>query len=127
MPLVNDLAALAIRLLQPYAGGAAQGELVLSAVSSQQLLGVIGGMQGFLGQFEAAWRAKNYAAEAEIAVDEALKVAGDLGVPYAGLAATLLPIAFGLVESGPQGRPAVQVQQEQEIEDRFDPTRHGRS
>ncbi len=56
-------------------------------------------MHGFIGSFSAALKAKNYEASTELSIDEALSIAGDLGVPYASLASALLPLVWPLINN----------------------------
>lgn len=62
--------------------------------TAAQLEAATGSLGSFLDAFQAALKAKNYDAATEIAVDEALIIAGDIGVPYAGLAAKVLPFLY---------------------------------
>jgi hypothetical protein len=71
--------------------------VAITAGSIESGLGTVG---GFIGAFSVAWKAKNYEAEAELSIDEALSVAADLGAPYAGLGATVLPLLWPLINKG---------------------------
>lgn len=57
----------------------------------------LGTLHGFIGSLVAAIKSKNYEETAELSIDEALSIAGDLGLPYAGLAASLLPLIWPLI------------------------------
>jgi hypothetical protein len=48
----------------------------------------------FIGDFEAAIAAKNYVSAVELTIEEALEIAADVGVPYAGLAEKVIPLLF---------------------------------
>ena len=62
--------------------------------TSAQLQAATGSLGSFLDAFQNAIKNRNYDAATEITVDEALIIASDLGVPYAGLAAKVLPFLY---------------------------------
>jgi hypothetical protein len=69
-------------------------------VTAGGLESAAGSLVGFISEFKAAIAAKNYRVEAELGIDEALLIAADLGVPYAGLADQIVPFIFDLINSG---------------------------
>jgi hypothetical protein len=71
--------------------------VAITAGSVESSLATVG---GFVSAFSVAWKAKNYEAEAELTIDEALTVASDLGAPYAGLGAAILPLLWPLINKG---------------------------
>jgi hypothetical protein len=95
MSLLSSLASGALSVLRIFASKStvvsAVDGVAITAGSVESSLGTVG---GFVSAFSAAWKAKNYEAEAELTIDEALTVASDLGAPYAGLGAAILPV-FG--------------------------------
>lgn len=127
--MINALGILvdeAIRLLQPLASKntvlAKVGNMSVTAGGVESSLGTI---LGFYSAFSDAVKAKNYASEVELGLDEALAIAGDLGVPYAGLGAALLPFLFAAINNGVfpgtgmDGRPGTSALQD-DLEDRFE-------
>lgn len=116
----------AIKLLQPLASKSTVLVKVGSAsVTAGGVEASLGTVLGFYSAFSAAVKAKNYGAEVELGLDEALAVAGDLGVPYAGLGATLLPFLFAAINhgvftgAGMDGQPGSSALQD-DLEDRFE-------
>jgi hypothetical protein len=67
------------------------GPAVFTAGQLEQATGTLG---AFLTNFSAAVKARNYDEATELAIDEALIIAADLGVPYVGIAAKILPFLY---------------------------------
>lgn len=101
MSIVSTLADGAIAILQKFA---TKSTVIANidgiAVTAGGLESAASTITGFLSAFQAAVKTKNYALEAELGIDEALVIAADLGVPYAGIAAQVLPFVFDLINSG---------------------------
>lgn len=120
------LAGEAMKLLQELASkSTVLAEVGGASVTAGGVEASLGTVVGFYAAFMAAVKAKNYAAEVELGLEEALALAGDLGVPYAGLGATLLPFLFAGINngmfSGPgmNGQPGSSALQD-DLEDRFE-------
>ena len=101
MSLITTIADGAISLLQRFASKstvlATVGGVSVTAGGLEASAATLG---AFFTGLEADLKAKNYVAATEISLEEAVIIGGDVGVPYAGLAAQALPFAFGLINSG---------------------------
>jgi hypothetical protein len=69
-------------------------------ISAGDLESAAGTLSNFFAKYEAAVQAKNYTAEFELGIEEAVTIASDVGVPYAGLAAEILPFVFTIANAG---------------------------
>lgn len=93
-----------------------------TTVTAGELENAAGTLTGFLSDMQAAIKAKNYGEEAELTVDEALTIAKDAGIggPGVAIAAAILPILFGAINSGqiPAGSLSDNAgeQQEQDVQ-----------
>lgn len=126
MSAISAIADEGIRLLSAFSSK--QTVVATVAGASVTVGGIeqsLGTVSGFYAEFMAAVKAKNYGLEAELGIEEALTIAGDLGVPYAALGATLLPFLFAGINngmfSGPgmNGQPGTSALQD-DLEDRFE-------
>ncbi len=68
-----------------------------TTVTALQLETASGSFAAFFSAMSAAIKAKSFASEAEIAIEEALMIAADLGLgePITGVVSALLPYVFG--------------------------------
>ena len=101
MSLVSTVASAAISVLERFV---AKTTVVATVGGVSVTAGALEASAATLGAFftglEAALKAKNYVAATEISIDEAVVIASDIGIPYAGIAVQVLPFVFGLVNAG---------------------------
>ena len=101
MSLLTGVADFAIGVLQKFASKSTVLTTVDGiSVTAGGLESSLGTITGFTTAFAAAVKAKNLGSEAELGIEEAATIASDLGVPYAGLAATFLPWIFDAINTG---------------------------
>ena len=101
MSIVAAVADEAIVLLERFASkSTVLAQIEGLTVTAGGLEAGLGTVNGFISAFQAALKAKNYLTLSELTIEEAAAIAGDLGVPYAGLAAALLPFVFALINKG---------------------------
>jgi hypothetical protein len=98
MSWLSDAAQSGIGLLSRFANKSATVAVINgTTLTAGTVESGLGTLHGFLGAFVEAVKAKNYEAVTELSIDEALSIAGDLGVPYASLASALLPLLWPLI------------------------------
>lgn len=124
--IISVIADEGIRLLSKFANKSTViGNVAGATVTVGGIEQSFGTLSGFYAEFAAAVKAKNYGLEAELGIDEALTIAAELGVPYAGLGATLLPFLFSAINNGAfsgtgmNGQPGTSSLQG-DLEDRFE-------
>jgi hypothetical protein len=88
-----SVACAAIKKTVPLVPKISSGGRTITAVQLQTALGLFG---SFFAQMQKAMQAKDFGSDVEIAVEDAVKIAADLGLgePMTGIVSALLPYAF---------------------------------
>jgi hypothetical protein len=96
MSLLPDLILVALNTIKKTVPALAKLSAGKKAISASQLETAGGLFGGFFTEMQRAIQAKNFGADAEIALEDAVKIAAGLGFgePVTGIISALLPYAF---------------------------------
>lgn len=97
MNALSDIVTWIIRIVGRLVPSTTKLTVAGTAVSVGQFEAASGSLATFFSSLSTAIKAKSYASEAEIAIEEAVTIAADLGFgePITGIVSTLLPYVFG--------------------------------
>ncbi|WP_020177043.1 hypothetical protein [Methyloferula stellata] len=97
MNLLSDIITLVVEVAGRLVPPTTKLTLAGTTVTAGQFEAASGSLAAFFAKLSTAIKAKSYASEAEIAIEEAVVIAADLGLgePITGIVSTLLPYVFG--------------------------------
>jgi hypothetical protein len=97
MNWLSDIVTLAVKIAGKLVPSAMKLEIAGRTVTALQLETATGSLAGFFSAMSAAIKTNSFEAESEVAVEEAVAIAADLGwgEPITSVVAALLPSLFG--------------------------------
>jgi hypothetical protein len=97
MNVFSDIVALAVKVAGRFVPAATKLTVAGTTVTALQLETATGSFAAFFSAMSAAIKSRSFTAETEIAIEEAVTIAADLGLgePITGIVSTLLPYVFG--------------------------------
>jgi|GEM_PF-2597615 len=105
MTRLSELIALGLQIARKIVPSGRKVTLAGSVVTAPQLENATASLSVFFSAMSAAIKAKNFEAGAEVAIEEAVTIAADLGLgePVTGIVSALLPTLFSaLTQIGSQ-------------------------